>query len=171
MNVLLFMKHFPSSKVTRDSLWANDIEEDIVLDEDEFNKLFIDETSGQAVADTSSKSGKGFSGSSKDMQKKQKIILVDMKRAQNGGIALARIKMPYPEVRNRIMCMADDGLTTEQLKSLEEFLPTAEEAEKLKAYQGQGIRLLSMSNCICNNNPDNKYIFIFIPIFFNYFFL
>ena len=121
------------SKVSRDSLWANDIEEDIVMDEEEFNKLFIDEFSGQPPPPSSiPKAG----GSGKE-PKKQKLILIDMKRAQNGGIALARIKLSNAEVRSKILTMVDDGLSTEQLKSLEEFLPTSEEIEKLKGFKGK----------------------------------
>ena len=122
------------SKVSRDSLWANDIEEDIVMDEEEFNKLFIDEFSGQPPPPSSSIPKAG--GSSKE-PKKQKLILIDMKRAQNGGIALARIKLSNAEVRSKILTMVDDGLSTEQLKSLEEFLPTSEEIEKLKGFKGK----------------------------------
>ncbi len=53
------------------------------MDEEEFNKLFIDEFSGQPPPSALPKAA-----SSKE-PKKQKVILIDMKRAQNGGIALA----------------------------------------------------------------------------------
>ena len=104
------------------------------MDEEEFNKLFIDEFSGQPPPPSSSIPKAG--GSSKE-PKKQKLILIDMKRAQNGGIALARIKLSNAEVRSKILTMVDDGLSTEQLKSLEEFLPTSEEIEKLKGFKGK----------------------------------
>ena len=118
--------------MTRESLWANDLEEEIVLDEEEFNKLFIDEANSESPT-------KQKKTESAKEPKKQKIILVDMKRAQNGGIALARIKMPYPDVKNKIMNMSDDGLSTEQLKYLEDFLPTSEESDKLKSFKGSMI--------------------------------
>ena len=44
-----------------------------------------------------------------------------MKRAQNAGIALARIKMSFEEIKNKITSMNDEGLSTEQLKSLEVY--------------------------------------------------
>ena len=102
------------------------------MDEEEFNKLFIiDEFSGQAQPSALPKAA-----ASKE-PKKQKIILINMKRAQNGGIALARIKLSNTKVRNKILTMTEDGLSTEQLKSLEEFLPTAEEIVKLKNFKGK----------------------------------
>ena len=122
-------------------MWANDLEEDIVMmDEEEFNKLFIDEFSGQPPPSALPKAA-----SSKE-PKKQKVILIDMKRAQNGGIALARIKLSNAEVRSKILTMVDDGLSTEQLKSLEEFLPTSEEIDKLKSFKGKGDPSLSLSS-------------------------
>lgn len=48
------------------------------------------------------------------------------------GIALARIRFSYPELRQKITDMQDDGLTTDQLRSLEEFLPTAEEEGQVR---------------------------------------
>ncbi|KAJ1440629.1 hypothetical protein B484DRAFT_140080 [Ochromonadaceae sp. CCMP2298] len=60
-----------------------------------------------------------------------------MKRAQNAGIALARIRFPFPLLRAKVMDMDAEGLTTDQLRSLEEFLPTAEEVRALKAYRGE----------------------------------
>ena len=63
------------------------------MDEEEFNKLFIDEFSGQPPPSALPKAA-----SSKE-PKKQKVILIDMKRAQNAGIALARIKMSFEDLK------------------------------------------------------------------------
>lgn len=59
-----------------------------------------------------------------------------MKRGQNGGIALARIKLAFPEVKERVAKMEDEGFTTDQLRSLEEYLPTQEEKHLLKSFKG-----------------------------------
>ena len=48
------------------------------------------------------------------------------------GIALARIRFSFEEIRAKIMDMNSDNITTDQLKSLEEFLPTKEEEGILK---------------------------------------
>ena len=62
--------------------------------------------------------------------------LVDMKREQNAGIALARIKIAFEDVKNKIMNFEDEAFTTDQLKSLEEYLPTPEEARVIKGFKG-----------------------------------
>lgn len=67
---------------------------------------------------------------------KKRINLIDMKRGQNAGIALARIKMTYAQVRERIASMADEEFTTDQLRSLEEFLPTPDECYLLRSFKG-----------------------------------
>lgn len=75
----LHWKALDQSKV-KDSLWADDIDggqEDIFLDEDEFNALFVQPDS--PTPDTKQVSKK------KVEAKKQKVVLIDMKRAQNAG--------------------------------------------------------------------------------------
>ena len=51
--------------------------------------------------------------------KKKVANVIDMKRAQNASIALARIKLPFSEVREKVELMEDGVFTTDQLKSLE----------------------------------------------------
>lgn len=122
----LYWKALDASKVGRDSLWADQNDGDILLDEDEFNKLFVDRCSTVAISSppsssssssssssTSSSSSSFFIGSGepqkKDNQpekekkepKKTKVILINMKRAQNAGIALARIKMSFEEIKKK----------------------------------------------------------------------
>ena len=54
--------------------------------------------------------------------------LIDMKRGQNAGIALARIKMSFAEVKERISLMDDEIFSTDQLRSLSvratQYLPS-----------------------------------------------
>ena len=50
--------------------------------------------------------------------KKKTVNLVDPKRAQNAGIALARLRVPYSEVRDRIIEMDDKAYTADQYTSL-----------------------------------------------------
>lgn len=123
----IYWKALDASKVSANSLWAAPGgEEDIVMDEEEFNKLFVD---------TGENSAKEVVKVVKE-PKKQKVNIINMKRAQNAGIALARIRFKYEDMREKIMNMDDEGLTTDQLKSLEEFLPTPEETGLIKAYKG-----------------------------------
>ena len=125
----LHWKALDASKVGDNTLWANnqDHDDDIKLDEDEFNQLFVDKGENQvAKPDVSNK----------DNGKKKRINIIDMKRAQNGGISLARIKLSFPDVRTKIENMEDELFTTDQLLSLAEFLPLNEEIQMLKSYKG-----------------------------------
>ena len=123
----LHWKALDASKVGSDSLWADkDDGMNITLDEAEFNQLFVE---SQAVV-------KVVKEEVKEGNKKKRVNLVDMKRAQNGGIALARIKISFSEVKEKIQRMEDDGFTTDQLRSLEEYLPTQDEIFLIKAFKG-----------------------------------
>jgi hypothetical protein len=53
------------------------------------------------------------------------------------GIALARIRFSFEEIRAKIMDMNSDNITTDQLKSLEEFLPTKDEEGILKVLKNR----------------------------------
>lgn len=64
-----------------------------------------------------------------------------MKRAQNAGIALARIKLKFEDLRVKLMSMDDENLSTDQLRSIEEYLPTKDEAGKLKSFNGDRTQL------------------------------
>ena len=70
------------------------------------------------------------------MKKNVRINLIDMKRGQNAGIALARIKISFEDVKNKVMSFEDEVFTTDQLKSLDEYLPTPDEARIIKGFKG-----------------------------------
>merc|ERR1711871_724623 len=70
------------------------------------------------------------------VKKNVRINLIDMKRGQNAGIALARIKISFDEVKRKIMNFEDEVFTTDQLKSLEENLPTLDEVKIIKGFKG-----------------------------------
>jgi hypothetical protein len=134
----LYWKAIDASQVNENSLWAdpNLDELNIDFDEEEFNQLFVEQ-------EDPNKAGKGAVAEAKNKQKKeaaakkQKVMLIDMKRAQNGGIALARIRFPFDELKRKIKNMDDEGLTTDQFKSLTEYLPTPDEQGALKNYKGE----------------------------------
>jgi hypothetical protein len=122
-------KPLDASKVGKDSLWA-DKDEDIELDEDEFNRLFVESCENKK------------SPNNKAKVEKKKVSVIDAKRAQNGSISLARIKMQcerhetHQKIREHIENMVDEPFTSEQLQSLLEFLPTPEEVMLLKNFKG-----------------------------------
>ena len=123
----LYWKALDANKVGRDSLWAeSDDKDEITLDVEEFNQLFIESESNATKVKAEAEVA----------PKKMKINLIDMKRGQNAGIALARIKFSYTEIRKKIERMEDESFTADQLHSLQEYLPTIEETGLLKKFKG-----------------------------------
>lgn len=124
----LHWKALDASKIDENSLWgAASDDEDIEMDEAEFNKLFVESKDARKSDESKGK---------ETTKKNVRINLVDMKRGQNAGIALARIKITFEDVKNKIMNFEDEAFTTDQLKSLEEYLPTPEEARVIKGFKG-----------------------------------
>lgn len=86
----LHWKALDRSRVGADSVWAaDDDDEGFQLDEEEFEQLFVQ------------RERKGESKPVVTETKKKTVVLIDPKRAQNAGIALARLKLPFVEVRDR----------------------------------------------------------------------
>jgi hypothetical protein len=67
------------------------------------------------------------------------------------GIALARIRFSFEEIRAKIMDMNSDNITTDQLKSLEEFLPTKDEEGILKVLRNR----VAMMRVIDDGDTDD----------------
>ena len=66
--------------------------------------------------------------------RKQKVCLIDPKRAQNAAITLTRMKnlnKSYEEVKQLIEALDDTQFTTDQLTAMDEFLPTTDEVDVL----------------------------------------
>jgi hypothetical protein len=131
----LYWKALDSSQVGKDSVWADkDKEDDITLDEVEFNKLFV-ESNEDIQKRPLETGGRPMSVMVKSLGKKR-VNLIDAKRGQNAGIALARIKISLPEVRERILLMNDEGFSTDQLRSLLEYLPSPDESSLIQSFLG-----------------------------------
>ena len=90
------------SKINEESIWGlitaeGDITmEKLEFDTKEFEELFTD----QGKPTLKKKSGDG--GSKKEKDKKKTISVIDGKRAMNGGIILARIKLSFDEVAAKV---------------------------------------------------------------------
>jgi len=78
-----------STKIDKDSVWAQ-VDVDVDLDLAEFDTLFV------AKASPDQKSKKTNVNTKKD--KKPSVQVIDGKRGMNGGIALARIRIPHTEI-------------------------------------------------------------------------
>jgi len=64
------------------------------------------------------------------------INLVDLKRANNIGILLARIKMSVSDIKKSIIELDETHLSAENTRALQRLAPTAEEIETLKNFKG-----------------------------------
>jgi len=119
-------------KVQRNSLWAKlDTEiSDLDIDEEEFNELF------QADLKPTMKSPSAALGANR--KKGAAVRVIDAKRANNGGIILARVKMTHDEMADAVDRIDGDALSTEQIQNIIEFLPTKEEREQLEKYMLEG---------------------------------
>lgn len=69
-------------------------------------------------------------------RKANPTTLLDLTRAQNVSIVLTRIKVPFPELRTAILQCDEDKLTIDHLKSIKNCLPTTEELELVRDYDG-----------------------------------
>jgi hypothetical protein len=57
-------------------------------------------------------------------------------RSNNVGIMLVRLRMSAKKIKRAIMEVDDDTLTVDDLATLSRQLPSVEEAERLRAYEG-----------------------------------
>jgi hypothetical protein len=100
----------------------------IDIDQDEFNDLF------QAEAAVARKPNARIAKKKKGAA----VRVIDPKRANNGGIALARVKMSHDEMARSVDRMDSGSLTARQIENIIEYLPTKEERSKLESYMVEG---------------------------------
>ena len=143
-----------SRRLSLNSLWASstdgreddDVNNAIALDRDEFDRLFtsrsddkgsvvmngyVDNRRGDGLKNSEQQGSKRSDGSTSGStirRTKKYNCLIDIKRAQNASIALARIRLPFDQLRDKLMALDDSTLTSDQLSSLVEYLPTDKEA-------------------------------------------
>uniref|UniRef100_A0A0D9X688 Formin-like protein n=2 Tax=Leersia perrieri TaxID=77586 RepID=A0A0D9X688_9ORYZ len=125
-------------KVTRamqGSLWeeaqkTDEASKAPVFDMSELENLF------SAVLPSSDGKRSDKPGSRASGSKPEKIHLIDLRRANNCGIMLTKVKMPLPDLMSAILTLDDTVLDADQVENLIKFTPTKEEAELLKGYKG-----------------------------------
>jgi len=120
------------TKVVRGSIWGK-IETDdtlscIDIDEDEFQNLFQAEIGNKDETPKNEKLAK----------KGPAVRVIDAKRANNGGIILARIKMSHDEMADAVDRMDTSSFSSGQIESIIEYLPTKEERDSLEKYMVDG---------------------------------
>nr|CAB3480594.1 unnamed protein product [Digitaria exilis] len=125
-------------KVTRamhGSLWAESQKPDETLKAPVFDMSEL-ETLFSAVLPSSDSRRSDKSGSRASGSKTEKIHLIDLRRANNCGIMLTKVKMPLPDLMSAILALDDTVLDADQVDNLIKFTPTKEEIELLKGYKG-----------------------------------
>ena len=117
--------------VVRNSLWAKVEKEidDIDIDEDEFEELFKADLQAPKKTDSAANATK---------KKGAAVRVIDAKRANNGGIILARLKMTHDEMADAVDRIDSDVLSAEQIENIIEYLPTKDERDSLEKYMLEG---------------------------------
>ncbi|KAI0216793.1 hypothetical protein L0F63_005205, partial [Massospora cicadina] len=123
----LFWKKIPTSKIPN-TLWEHPAEEDILkdLDWEELEALFCKKVS--------KKPGSGYTSIGRRIRGKKSITLIDLNRANNIAIALARMKMPFSAIKLAILEVDDARLSMDNLRSLESNAPTQEEIKLVRSH-------------------------------------
>lgn len=86
------------------------------------------------------------------MEAPKSISLLDQRRAQNGGIALARLRMKWSEAAEALWAMDFNVLDKDKAERLLVVLPTSEEIALLREYDGDVAlldKLDSFMNDVC----------------------
>ncbi|CAJ1950570.1 unnamed protein product [Cylindrotheca closterium] len=120
------------TKVVRGSIWGKIQTDDtlscIDIDEDEFKDLFQAEIGQKDETPKMDKVAK----------KGPAVRVIDAKRANNGGIILARIKMSHDEMAEAVDRMDSSSFSSSQIESIIEYLPTKDERDSLEQYMIDG---------------------------------
>jgi len=146
-----------TSKIGRDSIWGNmhgmfNMDQ-LVNDTSEFETLFT-ETLDPSLKKKSKEACKDPSAK----KAKKSVQIVDGKRAMNGGIILARLKMNFTDLANIINCMSRGKFDSVQLIALSNFLPTDEEGEGLKLYLSKATTEEAKEAAIADLGACEKYM-------------
>ncbi|POO00999.1 Tensin phosphatase [Trema orientale] len=130
-------------KVTRamqGSLWADSQKQDNQsrapeIDISELETLF------SAASAPDGGGNKGGVRRGPNINKPEKVQLVDLRRAYNCEIMLSKIKIPLPDMINAVLALDSSTLDIDQVENLIKFCPTKEEMELLKNYTGDKEKL------------------------------
>jgi len=119
------------TKVNSNSVWAM-VEEDteidkIEIDEKEFTNLF--------QAELKLTSGAGATGGGGNTSSNKNVVqVIDPKRANNGGIILARLRISYDDMAQAVDRIDETVMTANQAQGIIEYMPTLAERKSLRDY-------------------------------------
>jgi hypothetical protein len=121
------------TEVNSDSVWAMVEEDDelnqIEIDEKEFTTLFQAEIDASKAASGSTGVGGCSGGSNKNV-----VQVIDPKRANNGGIILARLRMSYDDMARAVDAIDETAMQASQAQGIIEYMPTLIERKSLREY-------------------------------------
>ena len=123
----LFWNKLPAHSLAR-TVW-NDLPAqsvDVTREIERLDELFAVGTKPIAAAPETKPNG----------AKAKLTTLLDLTRAQNVSIVLTRIKVPFPELRTAILQCDESKLSIDHLKSIKSCLPTADELELVRDFDG-----------------------------------
>ncbi|XP_055958632.1 protein diaphanous homolog 1 isoform X2 [Patella vulgata] len=110
-----------------DAIWTNIKEEEY-----ESEDLLLKLESKFAVKAPPTKETENVA-SKKPAKKVKELKVLDGKMAQNLSIFLGSVKVPYPEIKRRILAMDEENLSAQVIDQLIKFMPSPEEMNKIAA--------------------------------------
>eukprot|EP00960_Hanusia_phi_P007179 204245-Hanusia_phi.AAC.1 len=129
---MLHWKKVPPMKCVAPTLWHE------VKGKSSLLTFELEEKELEALLCEDPKAEKKKKKTARKQQRPSKFVsLLDMKRAQNIGIALAQFRCSHDEICRAILEMDMDVLDLDKLLSLKSMLPSADEEKTLQAYLKQ----------------------------------
>ncbi|KAL9187572.1 hypothetical protein ACHAXT_001675 [Thalassiosira profunda] len=120
--------------IKANSVWAmvdaDDSLDALEIDEGEFANLFQAELSATAGSGAGAGGSRGNNGGGK----KGVVQVIDPKRANNGGIILARLRMSYDDMARAVERIDETAMSSNQAQGIVEYMPTASERRALRAH-------------------------------------
>ena len=124
------------------TLWKTHTDDKVHLDVDELQAQFNNNKPkpaggvGGAGSDPQAAMAAAMASAGKS-NKKEVIELIDGKRSYQCNIALARFKMTHAAIRDALLAMDDKVLDEDKLTSLQKIVPTPEEIEAVRDFEGK----------------------------------
>jgi hypothetical protein len=103
--------------------------------------LFFEDPEREAAAAAKKKRAKAAADGAAGGGRRSAVQLLDLKRANNIAITLARFKQSNADIRGAILTLDDAALSVDALHMLLALLPTPDELKALRAYKGDPARL------------------------------
>ena len=136
-----------ASQLGHDSVWFESDDEDLEIDKEEFDRLFVEQKKPETgdltptkMKEDANRNAQGENKAALLKKKKKKLVsVIDGKRSQNGSIALAHVSrsMSLLDIKQNILSTNEEPFTVEQIMSLKEYLPDVSEATALKGFRSK----------------------------------